>query len=91
MLHLISYDIEDDRQRTRAHKLLTGHGQRVQYSVFECWLAPEDLERLRERLAPLLGGQFDSIRIYRLCESCRPQVEVIGWGDPPEEEENWVV
>ncbi len=41
MLTLISYDIADDGDRARAHKLLEGLGQRVQYSVFECYLEPE--------------------------------------------------
>ena len=50
MLVLISYDIEDDRLRVKLAKLLEGHGQRVQYSVFECHLTPSEYGVLLERL-----------------------------------------
>jgi CRISPR-associated protein Cas2 len=36
MIHLISYDIEDDRERLQVSKVLEGFGRRVQKSVFEC-------------------------------------------------------
>ncbi|MCA9742068.1 CRISPR-associated endonuclease Cas2, partial [candidate division KSB1 bacterium] len=36
MLLLVSYDIVDDKQRTKLAKRLQNYGQRVQYSVFEC-------------------------------------------------------
>ena len=91
MLILISYDIEDDGGRARVHRILEGHGERVQYSVFECWLEPVDLAKLKERLAPHVKGEFDSVRFYKICGECAKGAEVIGWGDPPREPEVWVV
>jgi CRISPR-associated protein Cas2 len=41
MFYLVSYDIPDDRRRTRLAKLLKDYGGRVQYSVFECLLNQE--------------------------------------------------
>nr|WP_255372204.1 CRISPR-associated endonuclease Cas2 [Chlorobium sp. KB01] len=32
---LVTYDIENDRRRTKIHKVLEGFGIAVQYSVFE--------------------------------------------------------
>lgn len=75
---VVSYDIPDDRRRTRVWKLLKDYGERVQYSVFECVLRPGDLKRLRERLKPLLVMEEDDVRFYRLCESCRRKATV--WG-----------
>ncbi len=74
----ISYDIPDDRRRGKMCKLLKDYGERVQYSVFECVLRPDDLKRLRERLKPLLVLEEDDVRFYRLCESCRRKATV--WG-----------
>lgn len=68
---VVSYDIPDDRRRGRVCKVLKDYGERVQYSVFECVLRPEDLQRLRQRLKPLLAPEADDVRFYRLCETCR--------------------
>jgi CRISPR-associated protein Cas2 len=75
---VVSYDIPDDRRRNRVCKLLKDYGERVQYSVFECLLRPEELKRLRERLKPLLVPEEDDVRFYRLCENCRRKATV--WG-----------
>ena len=75
---VVSYDSPDDRRRNRVCKLLKDYGERVQYSVFECLLRPEELKRLRERLKPLLVPEEDDVRFYRLCENCRRKTTV--WG-----------
>ena len=74
----VSYDIPDDRRRNRVCKLLKDYGERAQYSVFECLLRPEELERLRERLKPLLVQEEDDVRFYHLCETCRRKATI--WG-----------
>jgi len=38
MLILVSYDVPDDRRRTKIAALLKDFGERVQYSVLECLL-----------------------------------------------------
>ena len=40
-LHLIAFDLASDRRRYRLTRLLEGYGQRVQESVFECWISGE--------------------------------------------------
>ena len=80
---VVSYDIPDDRRRTKVCRLLKDYGERVQYSVFECRLRPRDFKRLRERLKPLLAPKEDDVRFYRLCATCVPRALV--WGPRPRE------
>jgi CRISPR-associated protein Cas2 len=83
---VISYDVPDDKRRLKVAKLLLDFGAtRVQRSVFECHLAAPHLERLRARLAKLHRAEEDSIRIYSLCESCRPKAVLIGLAQPTPE------
>ena len=49
-LYVVSYDIPDDRRRTRVHSALTGFGTWVQYSVFECFLDRKQRMLLEARL-----------------------------------------
>ena len=85
MLYLISYDISIDRRRTRVAKILTGFGQRVQYSVFECDLDTNQYQALWRKLARTIQpDEGDSLRIYRLCATCTTTINVIGRGPPVE-------
>ncbi|MBW1992580.1 MAG: CRISPR-associated endonuclease Cas2 [Deltaproteobacteria bacterium] len=80
MFYAISYDIRDDRRRLQVARILKDFGERVQLSVFEAHLEETDLERLKQRLAPHLDQEVDSLRFYPLCAACFPRVEVIGRG-----------
>lgn len=73
---VVSYDIPDDKRRTKVSKVLEDYGERVQYSVFECRLRPKDYQRLQERLRPLLVLKEDDVRFFHLCESCRRRAKV---------------
>ena len=75
---VVSYDIPDDRRRTRVMKMLKDYGAHVQYSVFECDLKPKDLKRMRERLERLIDKRQDNVRFYRLCEDCLRHRQVVG-------------
>jgi CRISPR-associated protein Cas2 len=68
MFIAVSYDIPDDRRRTRVMKALKDFGTHVQYSVFECELKEEDYKRMRERLDKLIDRKEDSVRFYVLCQ-----------------------
>jgi CRISPR-associated protein Cas2 len=89
MLILLSYDVPDDRRRTRLAHALKDFGERVRYSVFECRLTPKQLDRLRERVRPPIAPEEDSLRIYVLPdvyllsqlagqESCQPRKRLFG-------------
>ncbi len=87
---LVSYDIPDDRRRGRVHRLLSGFGGWVQYSVFECYLTKRQQVELAARLAREIRPAQDHVRFYRLCAACEARVEVVG-GAPPMEAVAYVV
>jgi CRISPR-associated protein Cas2 len=51
MKYVVAYDIADDGRRNRVARFLEGWGRRVQKSVFECELSPEELGWVHRRLA----------------------------------------
>lgn len=80
MFIIISYDIVDDRRRTKVMKLLKGHGTRVQYSVFECHLSQEQLERLARELKGAINLNTDSVRCYLLDADAVARIRIVGIG-----------
>jgi CRISPR-associated protein Cas2 len=80
MLIVVSYDIPNDRRRTRLAHALKDFGERVQYSVFECRLDAEQLGRLSRRIKAEIDPEEDRVRIYPLCLNCERQVEIQGSG-----------
>jgi CRISPR-associated protein Cas2 len=80
MRFVICYDVVEDPRRTKVAHLLEDHGLRVQYSVFECELNEAQLIGLQQKLSELIDLTTDSIRIYRLCTTCREAVNVSGRG-----------
>ena len=80
MFVVISYDIADDRRRTRLAKFLEGFGDRVQYSVFEAELDESQLNDLIRDGRKIIDELEDSLRVYRLCAKCERLIEVMGCG-----------
>lgn len=57
---IISYDIADDRLRTRFSKMLTKHGAiRLQYSVYEIYHTNRILENLIIKIEEEFAKHFD--------------------------------
>jgi len=75
---VITYDIPEDKRRTKIHKALTSYGQWMQFSVFECNLTQTQYTKLRNRLNKLIKPEEDSVRFYFLCGCCQQKVERIG-------------
>jgi CRISPR-associated protein Cas2 len=78
MFVVVSYDIPEDRRRTKVHKVLKSYGQWMQFSVFECNLTETQYAKLRSRLSQLIKPDQDSVRFYFLCRCCQDKVERIG-------------
>jgi len=86
MYFVISYDIPDDKRRTRIHKVLKNYGERVQYSVFECNLSREHVLRLQHALKEIIKAEEqDSVRFYSLCDACKEKIERVGGIIPRDE------
>jgi CRISPR-associated protein Cas2 len=80
MFLLISYDICDPKRLPKVAKLMEGYGERVQYSVFECTLTERQIQELQRRLKRLMKPEVDSVRFYRLCETCKEDITILGQG-----------
>ncbi|MBW4560693.1 MAG: CRISPR-associated endonuclease Cas2 [Mojavia pulchra JT2-VF2] len=78
---VISYDISEDKRRTKIHNILKSYGQWMQYSVFECQLTDTQYAKLRSRLNKLIKSDADTIHFYPMCACCFGKVERIG-GEP---------
>lgn len=81
LFYVVTYDIPCDKRRRKISNLLEGYGRRVQYSVFECVLAPSKYEELRKRLQKKVNVEEDSVRFYPLSRHTLSQVDV--WGGLP--------
>jgi CRISPR-associated protein Cas2 len=68
---LVCYDIQTDACRARAAKVLSGYGSRVQFSVFECCLAPRELRRMKRALQRIPVAQADRLEIFE-CSQTSP-------------------
>jgi len=75
MFIVVSYDISDDRRRTRLHQTLKNFCTPVQYSVFECILDEGQLRRMKEVVGKVIKKDTDLVRYYSLCKSCQRNIE----------------
>jgi CRISPR-associated protein Cas2 len=91
MFYIVSYDIPDDRKRTRVAKTMLDFGTRVQYSVFECIIEDDKLlEKMIARLKGLVSDE-DSVRIYALCAKCEKVIKVLGGGEVTKDENVFII
>ena len=91
MFYLVSYDIPDDKRRTRIAKTLNDFGDRVQYSVFECNLNQELLDLMVGRMEKIVAPEEDSVRIYTLCAACNRIIKIIGTGEVTTDQDVYIV
>ena len=63
---LITYDISDDKRRTKIFHTLQANGDHAQFSVFLCQLNPTELARLSAALQPLINSAEDHVMIVDL-------------------------
>ncbi len=75
---LVTYDIADDRKRKKIETILSGFGRRAQYSVFECELTLDQLERIRAVILKVGIDESDSVRYYPICAHCQKKTLVGG-------------
>ena len=83
MLILITYDVNTEttagrRRLRRVARACLDFGQRVQNSVFECEVDPEQWTRLRSRLVGEVDRMTDSLRFYQLGKNGQRRIEHVG-------------
>ncbi len=77
---LVSYDIREDARRTRVARQLQDYGQRVQFSVFECFLNKEEYSEMLNKVKKYIDMDKDNLRIYKICGTCCRRIESYGIG-----------
>ncbi len=80
MLVLITYDVSvltsEGRRRLRnIAKVCLDHGIRVQNSVFECEVEPNQWEMCKNRLLDIYEPKEDSLRFYMMGSKGRGKIE----------------
>jgi len=80
---LVSYDVATidkggPRRLRRIAKICQNHGQRVQYSVFECIVDPAQWTMMRQQLREVFDEDQDSLRFYFLGSNWKNRVEHLG-------------
>ncbi len=58
-LYVAAYDISHNGRRARVARVLLGYGDRVQKSVYEVWLEPDELRDLRREVGVYLSVDDD--------------------------------
>lgn len=66
MLTLVAYDISHQRRLARVASVCEDFGVRVQYSIFECRLKPEEFERFWAKLLETIDPKEDRLVAYSL-------------------------
>jgi CRISPR-associated protein Cas2 len=79
---LISYDISNDKVRTKFSKFLKQFGRRLQYSVFEIKNSQRVLNNILKEIELIYRKQFrnsDSVIIIPTCKTCDSKIYRCGW------------
>lgn len=83
MLVVVTYDVNTEsaagrRRLRRVARACQNYGQRVQNSVFECWIDPAQWTKLRAILVAEADTGLDSLRFYFLGSEWKGRVEHVG-------------
>ena len=71
---MVSYDISDNKLRTRFSKFLSKFGHRLQYSIFEIKNSKRILENIQVEIKADFEKEFeqtDSIMIFQMSKQCK--------------------
>lgn len=65
-VYIMSYDVADDKRRTRLFHYLRRWGDHLQYSVFRVVLSPADRERVRAAVTECIHQGEDQVLMVDL-------------------------
>ena len=78
--YVICFDICDKKRLRQVAIQMENFGQRVQYSVFECYLNANTLNDLKNRLETIINSEEDHIRYYSICKKDKAKILIDGKG-----------
>jgi CRISPR-associated protein Cas2 len=82
MLVVVVYDIPDDKRRSKLSNFLEGYGQRIQLSVFECFLDLSEMQKLYDDVKKRVKASEDNVRFYWISQEAVNRVLTIGGESP---------
>jgi CRISPR-associated protein Cas2 len=79
-LYVISYDIADDKRWRQVFRIMKGHGDWLQYSVFQCRLNWQRYAQLQAELNDVINHREDHVLLFDMgpVESVSPHVTSLG-------------
>lgn len=89
-MFIVSYDISNDKLRTKFAKYLSRFGHRLQYSVFQIDNSSRIIDNIIQDLKNNFEKKFtqeDSVMIYKLSSSC----EIIRFGYAKNDEKDFFI
>lgn len=87
---VVSYDISDDKLRTRFSKYLSKFGHRLQYSVFEIDNSPRIIDNIITDIKNKFEKKFtqqESVIIFKMSSSC----EIFRFGYAKNDEKDFFI
>jgi CRISPR-associated protein Cas2 len=83
MLVVVAYDVNTEsaagrKRLRRVARICENHGQRVQNSVFECWLDLAKWVEFKAKLLAEINDERDSLRFYFLGNNWKGRIEHVG-------------
>lgn len=75
--YVVTYDIGDDKRRSKVVKLLEEIGTRMNFSVFECMLTDVQYRNMCNQMAKIIIKREDWVNIYPLCTECYARITYI--------------
>ena len=88
-MYIVSYDISNNKLRTKFSKFLKKYGRRLQYSVFEIKNSPRILKLILGEIESKFAKKFeatDSVLIFSITPLCAPSIYRF-WSAVEEEKE----
>jgi CRISPR-associated protein Cas2 len=79
---IVVYDIPDDKRRTRLANFLLGYGNRIQLSVFECFITIEEMRQLYQLVKNKVKPEEDNVRFYWISNESTSLTLTIGSEKP---------
>ncbi|MBN8247347.1 MAG: CRISPR-associated endonuclease Cas2 [Verrucomicrobia bacterium] len=78
MLYLVAYDISDPKRLQKVAGVCEDYGVRVQYSLFECRLEPDEFNRFWKDLLAQIDADDDRVVAYPLDARCAREARTAG-------------
>jgi len=81
-LYLVAYDIRDAKRWRRIFRVMKGHGEWLQLSVFQCRLSPMRHAELIQLIEGIIVNGVDHVIVIEIgpADQIKPKVTSIGKG-----------